>query len=67
MVASKRYKLNGVARRGFDVAGAITAVLFTTDDMELVKGAPSERRRYLDVMLSQVDRAYLERSSATTR
>lgn len=58
LVASKRYKLNGVARRGFDVAGAITGVLFTTDDMELVKGAPSDRRRYLDVMLSQLDRAY---------
>ena len=58
LVASKRYKLNGIARRSFDVAGNITAVLFTTDDMELVKGAPSDRRRYLDVMLSQVDRAY---------
>lgn len=59
VVASKRLKLNGVARRSSDVIGAITAVLFTTDDMELVRGAPSGRRRYLDVMLSQVDRPYL--------
>ncbi len=59
LVASKRFKLNGVPKRGSDVIGAITAVLFTTDDMELVKGAPSGRRRYLDIMLSQVDRAYL--------
>ena len=59
LVASKRFKLNGVARRASDVVGAITAVLFTTDDMELVKGAPSGRRRYLDVMLSQVDHHYL--------
>ncbi len=59
LVASKRLKLNGVPRRAADVVGAITAVLFTTDDMELVKGSPSGRRRYLDVMLSQVDRAYL--------
>jgi DNA replication and repair protein RecF len=58
LVASKRLKLNGVGRRAVDVVGAITAVLFTTDDMELVKGSPSGRRRYLDVMLSQVDRAY---------
>jgi DNA replication and repair protein RecF len=59
LVASKRLKLNGVPRRAADVVGAITAVLFTTDDMELVKGSPSGRRRYLDVMLSQVDRGYL--------
>ena len=59
LVASKRFKLNGVPKRASDVIGGITAVLFTTDDMELVKGAPSGRRRYLDIMLSQVDRAYL--------
>jgi len=59
LLASKRFKLNGVAKRASDVIGALTAVLFTTDDMELVKGAPSGRRRYLDVMLSQVDHAYL--------
>jgi len=59
LLASKRYRLNGVPKRASDVVGAITAVLFTTDDMELVKGSPGGRRRYLDVMLSQVDRAYL--------
>ncbi|HZP57349.1 MAG TPA: DNA replication/repair protein RecF [Dehalococcoidia bacterium] len=58
LVASKRFRLNGVAKRASDVAGAITAVFFTTDDMELVKGSPGERRRYLDVMLGQADRAY---------
>lgn len=59
LVASKRFKLNGVPRRASDVIGAITSVLFTTDDMELVRGAPSGRRRYLDVMLSQADRGYV--------
>ena len=59
IVASKRLKLNGVPRRASDVVGAITAVLFTTDDMDLVRGSPSSRRRYLDVMLSQADRRYL--------
>lgn len=59
LVASKRFKLNGVAKRASDVIGAVLAVLFTTDDMELVRGAPSGRRRYLDVMLSQVDTRYL--------
>jgi DNA replication and repair protein RecF len=59
LVASKRFKLNGLPKRASDVVGAITAVLFTTDDMELIRGAPSGRRRYLDVMLSQVDHHYL--------
>lgn len=58
LVASKRFKVNGVARRQADAAGNITGVLFTTDDMDLVRGSPSGRRRYLDVMLSQADRAY---------
>src|SRR5207237_7891800 len=58
IVASKRFRLNGVPKRASDVFGAVTAVLFTTDDMELVKGSPAGRRRFLDVMLSQVDRAY---------
>lgn len=59
LIASKRFKLNGVPKRASDVVGAIMAVLFTTDDMALVDGAPSGRRRYLDVMLSQADHRYL--------
>lgn len=59
LTASKRFKLNGVPRRASDVVGAITAVLFSTDDMELVRGAPAGRRRYLDVMFSQIDHQYL--------
>jgi DNA replication and repair protein RecF len=58
LVASKRFKLNGVAKRAADVIGSVLAVMFTTDDMELVRGAPAGRRRYLDVMLSQADRPY---------
>jgi len=58
LVASKRFKVNGVARRGSDAAGQITAVLFTTDDMDLVRGSPGQRRRYVDVMLTQAAHGY---------
>jgi len=34
-------------------------VLFTTLDIEIVAGPPLMRRRYLDLMISQVDRGYL--------
>jgi DNA replication and repair protein RecF len=56
--ASKRLRVNGLPRRQIDVAGQLTAVLFSTEDMELIGGAPAGRRRYLDVTLSQLDQQY---------
>lgn len=54
----KRVQVNGVARRALDVLGHLNVVLFTPQDIEVVAGAPAERRRYLDVLLCQIDRAY---------
>ena len=56
--ASKRLRVNGVPRRSVDMVGQLTAVLFTTDDLELITGPPSGRRRYLDVTLSQLEPQY---------
>jgi len=56
--ASKKLRVNGVPRRSVDMVGQLTAVLFTTDDIELITGPPSGRRRYLDVTLSQLDPRY---------
>jgi DNA replication and repair protein RecF len=39
--------------------GQLRAVLFTPDDLQLVKGGPGERRRYLDVALSQISPDFL--------
>ena len=39
--------------------GQLRAVLFTPDDLQLVKGAPGERRRYLDIALSQISSDFL--------
>lgn len=60
--ASKRLRVNGVPKRQADMVGQLTAVLFTTGDMELISGAPAERRRYLDVMLCQLEPSYLRAS-----
>ena len=38
-------------RRARDVLGALRLVLFAPEDMELVRGDPAERRRYLDDLL----------------
>ncbi|MGQ0713516.1 MAG: DNA replication/repair protein RecF [Gemmatimonadaceae bacterium] len=42
-----------------DAIGAFPAVIFSPADAELVAGAPSERRRFLDVLLSLTSRSYL--------
>ncbi len=57
--AGKRVRVNGVPKRASDAVGQLAAVLFTTLDIEVVAGPPLMRRRYLDMMISQVDRGYL--------
>jgi DNA replication and repair protein RecF len=57
--AGKRVRVNGVAKRASDAVGQLAAVLFSTLDIEVVAGPPLMRRRYLDMMISQVDRGYL--------
>ena len=55
----KRYRVNGVDRRASELVGHLNAVLFTASDLEFVYGPPSTRRRYLDILISQLDRGYL--------
>lgn len=56
--ARKKLLINGVAKRLIDFAGRFRAVLFGPWDMGLVTDAPSVRRKFLDTVLSQVDREY---------
>lgn len=54
----KRLLVNGISRRLIDFAGNLKVVLFGPWDMDLVTQSPSVRRKFLDNMLSQVDREY---------
>ena len=54
----KEVLVNGLKRRVSDLAGQINVVLFLPQDLTLIEGSPSDRRRYVDVALSQVDPAY---------
>lgn len=54
----KKYFVNGVSRRMIDFVGFTRVVLFWPEDMELVTDSPSRRRRYLDFVLTQIDREY---------
>lgn len=57
-VARKRLLINGAGKRLTDFAGRFKTVLFGPWDMELVTESPSTRRKFLDTVLSQVDREY---------
>jgi DNA replication and repair protein RecF len=55
----KAIRLNGRNVRALDAVGSLKTVLFAPEDVALVSGPPSGRRRYLDLMISQVDGRYL--------
>jgi DNA replication and repair protein RecF len=55
----KQIKIDGQPKRAIDAVGYLKTVLFEPEDMDLVLGAPSVRRRYLDVAISSLDRTYL--------
>lgn len=44
--------------------GQFPVVIITPDDNQLISGGSEERRRYLDALLSQIDRLYLEHLQA---
>jgi DNA replication and repair protein RecF len=56
---TKRFKVNGLPKRAFDVLGLVTVVHFAPQDVDLVTGPPSTRRRYLDITIAQVDQRYV--------
>lgn len=55
----KTIKVADVPRRAMEVVGLLPTVSFTPEDMDLVIGSPSNRRRLLDLLLSQHDRQYM--------
>lgn len=60
-VASKHYELDGQVTSAHRLIGHFTTVAFTPEDVQLVIGAPADRRRALDILISQIDRTYMRR------
>lgn len=56
----KVIKLNGLNKRVMDIIGLVSVVLFVPQDLSLIEGTPSDRRRFMNTTLSQVDKAYYE-------
>ncbi len=66
-VFRRQIKLDGAVRRAIDVVGQLNVVLFLPEDIDLVGGAPGGRRRYLDVLLCQIDPVYCRTLSRYNR
>jgi len=56
----KIIKINKVpCRRLSDYVGIINIVFFSPDDLVMIKGGPSERRRFLDLHIAQLKPGYI--------
>lgn len=56
-----KLKKNGVLQtKRSEWIGQFNAVFFSPESLVLVKGGPAERRRFLDLLISQIDSIYLK-------
>jgi DNA replication and repair protein RecF len=56
----KDVSLNGIKSRVRDLASTFNAVMFLPQDMNVIEGPPSERRRLLNSVISQADPTYAD-------
>ncbi|MDP2670927.1 MAG: DNA replication/repair protein RecF [bacterium] len=56
---NKRLLVNRQSRRLIELVGEFLVVLFAPEDLSLVYGAPSQRRAWINSLISRVDRKYL--------
>lgn len=61
----KKHKSKGIAinqvpiRKAYDLFGVLNIVFFSPEDLNIIKNGPSERRRFLDSEICQLDKIYL--------
>ena len=56
----KSIYLNGIKiKKLSELLGNINIVIFTPDDINILKGGPQNRRRFLDIMISQLKPNYM--------
>ena len=58
--AQKQIYLNGIKLKKLsELLGNINIVIFTPDDINILKGGPQNRRKFLDIMISQLRPNYM--------
>jgi DNA replication and repair protein RecF len=62
-VSSKRVKVNKVAKTHKVFNTMFNAVLFMPEDIRILTGSPSKRRKYMDLTLAQIDYEYKKNHS----
>ena len=61
----RKNKSNGIAingqkiKKAADLLGLLNVVFFSPEDLSIIKNGPSERRRFVDMELCQLDSVYL--------
>ena len=61
---SKGIAINGVPiKKSAELVGMVNIIFFSPEDLNLIKNGPSERRRFLDMELCQLDRIYIDNLS----
>lgn len=58
---SKGIAINQIPiRKASELFGILNIVFFSPEDLNMIKNGPQERRRFMDMELSQIDRIYLD-------
>lgn len=58
---SKGIAIDGIPiRKASELFGIVNLVFFSPEDLNIIKNGPSERRRFLDLELCQLNRIYLQ-------
>ncbi len=51
---------DNLIEKSSQLLGVLNAVIFLPGDIEIIKGSPQLRRKYLDILISQIEKDYFE-------
>ncbi|MDG1990115.1 MAG: DNA replication/repair protein RecF [Dehalococcoidia bacterium] len=57
---TKNFRLNGITKKASEIIGTLRAIYASPNDMQIILGTPAERRKYLDILISQYSKKYLK-------
>lgn len=55
---AKRIKIDGVSKKTIEALGQLVIVLFSPESLEIISGGPQLRRRFMNLILSQINKDY---------
>lgn len=65
---SKGIAINGIPiKKAAELFGILNVIFFSPEDLDIIKRGPSERRRFVDLELCQLDKVYLHNLTNYTK